>query len=257
MESRKQQKIGFFDSGLGGISVLRDAYSLMPEEDYIYFGDTANAPYGTKKQEQIISMTMNGVDYLLSNNIKALVIACNTATSAAIEKIRQAVSIPVIGMEPAIKPALEHTEGKVLMMATPATVRQEKYQNLLQKCGEHSRVINLPCEKLAGLIEEKLCKGEQPKEYLQELLAPYVGRVDAVVLGCTHYVFVKDLIADIFGAGVELFDGNHGTVLHLKDVLQKEGIKREPGQKGTVVLNSSRDDQYTMKTYARLLFSKE
>ena len=117
-------------------------------------------------------------------------------------------------------------------------------------------MINLPCEKLAGLIEEKLCKGEQPKEYLQELLAPYVGRVNAVVLGCTHYVFVKDLIADIFGAGVKLFDGNQGTVLHLKDVLQKEGIKREPGQKGTVVLNSSRDDQYTMKTYARLLFSK-
>ena len=135
MEGRKQQKIGFFDSGLGGISVLRDAYFLMPEEDYIYFGDTANAPYGTKKQEQIISMTMNGVDYLLSNNIKALVIACNTATSAAIEKIRQSVSIPVIGMEPAIKPALEHTKGNVLMMATPATVRQEKYQNLLQKCG--------------------------------------------------------------------------------------------------------------------------
>ena len=119
MEGRKQQKIGFFDSGLGGISVLRDAYFLMPEEDYIYFGDTANAPYGTKKQEQIISMTMNGVDYLLSNNIKALVIACNTATSAAIEKIRQFVSIPVIGMEPAIKPALEHTKGNVLMMATP------------------------------------------------------------------------------------------------------------------------------------------
>lgn len=247
------KKIGFFDSGIGGISVLRDAVRLMPEENYIYYGDTANAPYGGRSKKEIHDLTMEGVNYLLSQDIKALVIACNTATSVTVCDIRKDLSIPVISMEPAIKPALENVSGKVLVMATPATLAQERYIRLAEALDSQHRVINCPCEHLAGLIEKNLYDNPSViADYLRQLLAPYAGKAEAVVLGCTHYIFVKDAIAGIM-KGARLFDGNAGTVAHLKDVLTAQGIKEPGGRKGTIILNSSSDDQYTLKMYSRLL----
>lgn len=253
------KSIGFFDSGVGGLSVLKEACALMPEENYIYYGDSANAPYGEKSREEIFELTMRGIGYLMSNDIKALVIACNTATSAVIDELRKEVDIPVIGMEPAIKPALNAVEGKVLMMATPATIRLERYNNLLERFNARERVINLACNKLAGMIEHNvLSHSNQLNDYLAGLLAPYKNAgIQAIVLGCTHYVFIKDDIKEAFGEDVLIFDGNQGTVNRLKSVLEEKGIKRPAGTgRGAVVLNSSSDDQFSMKTYSKLFYGK-
>ncbi len=247
------KKIGFFDSGMGGISVLKEAVKEMPEESYVYYGDSANAPYGIKSNEEIFNLTMMGVNYLISRDIKALVIACNTATSIAIDEIRRKLDIPVISMEPAIKPALEQVQGKVLVMATPATLNQKRYLDLADHLGHPERLINCPCHMLAGLIEQHLySEPDVIKKYVFETLSPYISVVEAIVLGCTHYVFIKDMIKEMF-PDIEVFDGNHGTVARLRKVLEENGIKEPSGKKGTVVLDSSADDQYTLKTFAWLL----
>lgn len=253
------KSIGFFDSGVGGLSVLKEACALMPEENYIYYGDSANAPYGEKSREEIFELTMRGIGYLMSNDIKALVIACNTATSAVIDELRKEVDIPVIGMEPAIKPALAAVEGKVLMMATPATIRLERYNNLLERFNARERVVNLACNKLAGMIEHNvLSHSNELEDYLAGLLAPYKNTgIQGIVLGCTHYVFIKEDIKEAFGEDVLIFDGNRGTVNRLKSVLEEKGIKRpSDAGKGAVILNSSSDDQFSMKTYSKLFYGK-
>ena len=247
------KKIGFFDSGMGGISVLREAVKEMPEENYIYYGDSANAPYGTKSNQEIFNLTMMGIDYLIKQDLKALVIACNTATSIAIDEIRNRLEIPVISMEPAIKPALEKVKGNVLVMATPATLNQKRYLDLVDHLGHSDRLINCPCHKLAGLIEQHLYNNQAIiKDYLLEIISPYISQIDAIVLGCTHYVFIKELIQELF-PDICIFDGNHGTVMRLKRVLEEKSLKEPEGKKGTVVLDSSADDQFTLKTFAWLL----
>lgn len=248
--------IGFFDSGLGGLSVLRDAIALMPEENYLYYGDTAHAPYGSRSLEEIRELTLRGVSYLTSENIKALVIACNTATSAAIDTLRAKLDIPVIGMEPAIKPALQYAgEGKVLVMATPATMRFSKFHDLVEKFHGEDKIITLPCPELASLIEKNALEDCCLDPYLDELFAPYQSQtIDAIVLGCTHYIFIKDKISAHFPAATHLFDGNAGTVNRLKAVLTEKRIKLPASSvKGKVVLNSSQADQHTMKLYTQFL----
>jgi len=248
--------IGFFDSGLGGLSVLRDAIALMPEENYLYYGDTAHAPYGGRSMEEIKEFTLRSVSYLTSENIKALVIACNTATSAAIDTLRAKLDIPVIGMEPAIKPALLHAaHGKVLVMATPATVNFTKFHDLVEKYHGEDKIITLPCPDLATLIEKNVIEDCRLDQYLNELFIPFQNEpIDAVVLGCTHYVFIKDKIAAHFPPSTQLFDGNAGTVNRLKSVLIEKNIKKPANApKGKVILNSSMADQYTMKLYSQFL----
>jgi len=249
--------IGFFDSGLGGLSVLKDAIALMPEENFLYYGDTANAPYGSRSLEEIKALTLRSVSYLMSENIKALVIACNTATSAAIEALREKLDIPVIGMEPAVKPALEFaTEGRVLVMATPATVSFSKFHELVEKYHGEDRIITLPCPDLAALIERNALEEVMLDQYLEKLFAPFKNEnISAIVLGCTHYLFIKDKIASYFPDTTRLFDGNAGTVSRLKNVLIEKGLKLpESNHKGKIVLNSSQSDQHTMKLYTQFLF---
>lgn len=251
------KSIGFFDSGVGGLSVLKEACALMPEENYIYYGDSANAPYGSKSREEIFELTMRGIGCLMAGDIKALVIACNTATSAVVDQLRREVDIPVIGMEPAIKPALSAVSGKVLMMATPATISLERYNSLLDRFHGRERVINLACDRLAEMVEHNvLSRKPELNDYLAGLFEPYKDAgIEAIVLGCTHYVFIKDVIAELFPAQVQLFDGNKGTVNRLKSVLEEREIKKPSDSgRGSVVLNSSSDDQFSMKIYSKLFY---
>ena len=192
------QPIGFFDSGVGGISVLREARALLPREHFIFYGDNAHAPYGSKDEEEIRTLTWDAVQILLAQNIKALVVACNTATSAAAASLRQALTLPVIGMEPALKPATQLRHGgTVLVMATARTLSLPKFQLLMQRYGQDA--VPLPCPGLMEFVERGILRGEALTRFLGDLLAPYLDRqVDAVVLGCTHYVFVRDAIAALF-----------------------------------------------------------
>ena len=149
--------IGFFDSGIGGLSVLKEALKILPNENYIYYGDTENAPYGTKTKEEVKDLTFRAVEFLDKHKIKALVVACNTATSAAVRELREKYSFPIIGMEPAIKPAVENNQKKgkrVLTLATPLTLKEEKFQSLISKFDVEHIVDMLPAPKLVEFAEK-------------------------------------------------------------------------------------------------------
>ena len=234
--SQKRDPVGVFDSGIGGISTLREMIRELPEERFIYFGDTANAPYGTKKTDEVIACVRGVVDRLMEKQVKALVIACNTATGAAAAVLREELSIPVIGMEPALKPASKvRKNGSVLVLATPLTLHQEKFENLMKQYGQGA--VKVPCPGLMELVEKD--DGAGALHYLQELFARYpTDRVDAVVLGCTHYVFLKDMIRDLLPERIAITDGNAGTARQLKRVLDREGLLNEEGP-GSVELETS------------------
>ena len=234
--NQKRDPVGVFDSGIGGISTLREMIRELPDERFIYFGDTANAPYGTKTTEEVIDCVRGVVDRLMEKRIKALVIACNTATGAAAATLRKELSIPVVGMEPALKPASKvRKNGSVLVLATPLTLHQEKFENLMKQYGQGA--VKVPCPGLMELVEQDDDAGAL--RYLQELFDRYpVEKVDAVVLGCTHYVFLKDMIRDLLPDRIAITDGNAGTARQLRRVLEREDLLNGEGP-GSVELETS------------------
>ncbi len=236
--------IGVFDSGLGGVSVLRNMAALLPKEDFIYFGDDKNAPYGTKTEEEILTLAIKDANFLLQKNVKAIVIACNTATSAAAAHLRQTLSIPVIGMEPALKPAsLNRKNGLIGVMATPATLKQKKFQLLMEKYGAHA--LPIPCPGLMEYAEKGILNGEELDSFLQELLKPFKSfPLDSAVLGCTHYVFLKSAISKALN-GLPLYDGNEGTARQLKRVLSERNWLKDEGM-GTVSMHTSGDQAHIL-----------
>jgi len=216
--------VGFLDSGLGGISVLGEALRMLPQENYLYFGDTKHIPYGDKPPEVVFQYTRDAVCRLVQLGCKAIVIACNTATSVAAGQLRQELSLPIIGMEPALKPAsLLEGDGKVLVMATQVTLALPKFQLLMERFGHDA--IPLPCPGLMECVEAGHLSGEPVEKVLHQLLEPVRGeKIKAVVLGCTHYPFLKKTIAGFFPPSVALVDGNAGTVRQLGRRLQEENL---------------------------------
>lgn len=226
----KKDYIGVFDSGLGGISVLRELVKAMPQERFLYFGDSANAPYGQKPVEAVRQLTLEAAELLFSRGVKALVVACNTATAAAIDILReQHPEEIIVGIEPALKVAADRfPAGQVGVMATEVTLHEEKFLHLAQlypALGLHA--ISAP-----GLVElVEAGKGESPacETLLRGILAPYVGKLDALVLGCTHYPFARGVIAGILGERTQLLDGGAGTArqtlhrLEAAELLSTEG----------------------------------
>lgn len=208
----KTDYIGVFDSGVGGISVLRELVQRMPEENYLYFGDSANAPYGSRTTEQVRRLTLEKVEYLYSRGMKALVVACNTATSAAINALReQYPDLIVIGIEPALKVAADlYPAGHIGVMATPVTLKEEKFNQQLLRFPQ-IQVEKIPITGLVEQIENGITDTRETEEILAGQLAPYAEKLDAVVLGCTHYPFVKKTISKILGKNTRLLDGGAGT----------------------------------------------
>ncbi len=250
----QNKPIGFFDSGVGGLSVLKYAIEIMPEENYIYFGDSLNAPYGTKSREQVYSLTETAINDLIKQGVKAIVIACNTATSIAVDELRKKINIPIISMEPAIKPALEQTSGKVLLLATQVTMSSERVNMLIDKYDTENRVIKVPCPQLAKKIEEAVFGESDIEEYLFELLEPFKNvNATAVVLGCTHYPLIKEKIKKIIGDNIEIYDGIDGTVSRLREILIKNNIKNTEQTKGYLKIQSSLKGEKTLELYNKLL----
>jgi glutamate racemase len=238
MTENRDLPIGIFDSGFGGLSVLREIASLLPAEDLLYFGDNANAPYGDLDETRIRSLTLDAVEQMLDRGIKALVVACNTATSAAIESIRAAVSLPVIGMEPAIKPAVKmRSRGKVLVLATAATLRQQKLHTLVQQLGDPDYLVQLACPGLVEWIERGVTSGPELDEFLSGLFSPLRGLdVQVVVLGCTHYVFARQAIERSFTPRPFVVDGNQGTATNLmRELMRRDLLSQREEGRGPVV----------------------
>lgn len=244
----KNNAIAVFDSGVGGISVLRELIAMMPNENYIYFGDSKNAPYGSRTRAEVLEFTRDALEMLKGRGIKAFVVACNTATSAAVRVLReQNPDLVIVGIEPAIKPpAIELDHPRVLVMATPLTLKEEKFNRLVERYADRETVIPLPCPRLAELIEGGELDGNEIDSYIAELLAPYKdGGIDAVVLGCTHYPHVKDVIARHLPHSVKIYDGGIGTARHTKRLLEAAGLLSDSQSEGNIeILNSSPDKKY-------------
>ncbi len=259
--AQEEKAIAVFDSGVGGISVLRELVKLMPNENFIYFGDSAHAPYGTKTIEEVYQLSIHNIEYLMKQGIKAVVIACNTVTSVAIDDLRDTyTNIPIIGVEPALKPAVIHKEhGRVLVMATPITIHEHKFSKLMDTYRRMADVIPLPCGGLADLVEEGKIEGPEVEAYLEELLAPYLEpKLDAVVLGCTHYPFAKEAISKVIGYEVEFFDGGVGTARETKRRLEQKGWLNPKQEQGKVtMLNSLNDERMQELSYQLLESQKE
>ena len=249
----KQDYIAVFDSGVGGISVLRHLRRVMPGERYLYFGDSANAPYGTRTKQEVGALTFAAARRLVEQGVKALVVACNTATSAAIGDLRAAYpELIVIGIEPALKLAADRFPGAGIgVMATPMTLREEKFENLMHRYETVSRVYKLPAPGLVELVEQGRADSPETEALLTALFAPYLGKLDAVVLGCTHYPFAAKAIARVLGEKVALLDGGDGTARETRRRLEEAGLlENGPGE---VVLTNSLPDGDILRLSRELL----
>ena len=254
--NNKEKPIGFFDSGVGGISVLKESLKVLPSEDFVYFGDSLNAPYGTKNVNEVRKLTFNAMDFLLSKGVKVVVIACNTATSAAIDALRQKYTdIPIIGIEPALKPAVEISKGKsIIIMATPMTLSEKKFSNLMDKYDKEVNIISLPCAGLVELIEDGITEGHQIEEYLRDKLKKFMCLdVACIVLGCTHYPFIKNELIKIVGEKTTIIDGSVGTVNQLKRQLASNNLLNEKKTKGTVTVYNSLNNKQIIDLSYKLL----
>jgi len=244
--------IAVFDSGVGGISVLRHLVRTMPEERFLYFGDSANAPYGTKTKEQVRCLTFDAAEQLRNQGIKALVVACNTATSAAINDLREAYpDLIVIGIEPALKLAADSFPGgKLGVMATPMTLREEKFARLMERFSDTCEIFKIPAPGLVELIEGGKADAPETDDLLRQLFTPY-PKLDALVLGCTHYPFASQAISRVLGEDVALLDGGEGTARETKRRLEMAGLLRSG--EGSVTIENSKNDPNLLALSMQLL----
>jgi glutamate racemase len=245
--------IGVFDSGIGGLTVLKEAIRLLPHENYLYYADTKNVPYGTKPKEEVRGYIFDAVDFFARQGVEALVVACNTATSIAIHDLRKRYSFPIIGMEPAVKPAVEKVDDRrVLVLATPITVREKKLHDLVERLDSED-IVDL--HALPGLVEfaEKFVFDEDTViPYLLEEFSRYdLSEYGAVVLGCTHFVFFRKHFERILPKGVDIIDGNKGTVNRLKNLLENRGLSFDG--KGKIEFYCSGEREADDSKYRRYL----
>lgn len=238
--------VGVFDSGLGGISVLKEAVRCLPHEHFIYYGDNLHAPYGDRPEQEITRLSAQCADILTEKGVKALLVACNTATGAAIRLIRSKLDVPVVSMEPAIKPACQSPgNGKILMCATYATTQLERYKKLKTRMPDPERIIDVPCPGIVDIIEQgNFCYSAFEKA-LDKCLGRYEGAlIDGLVLGCTHYIFIKDVFyryaRSRFRGQCRMFDGNAATVRQLTRVLSANDMLKVCGT-GSVSFFTSGD----------------
>ena len=249
---KKEDYIAVFDSGVGGISVLRELVRQMPGENYLYYGDSANAPYGKRTTDQVRQLTLQAADMLIARGIKALVVACNTATAAAIDCLRQQhPDLIVIGIEPALKVAADRFPGgSVGVMATPVTLREDKFSVQLERFPGMD-VSLIPVPDLVELVEQGHINDRQTEALLRPVLEPFAGKLDAVVLGCTHYPFASETISRILGPGTAVLDGGHGTAVQTHRRLAEAGLLQEGD--GSIQFENSAGDPEKLRLCATLL----
>lgn len=222
--TNKNNKIGILDSGIGGTTTLNEIKKLLPYEDFIYYADSKNNPYGSKSTEELYSIVKNIVDYLIEKEVKLIVIACNTATTKCIEKLRENYkNILFIGTEPAIKVACDNNYKNTLVLATPGTIKSERIGELVNKNKKtNQNIYLLPCDYLANAIERN--DNKEIDSLLYNYLTPYQNKnIDSIVLGCTHYPLIKDKIQSYFKDAV-IIDGNIGVAKRVKYILETNNL---------------------------------
>ena len=210
-------KIAFFDSGMGGLSVLHHAMRILPREEFIFYADEENVPYGTKSREEILKFVDEAFKFLIGQGVSTIVVACNTATSVAVKAMREKYSLPIIGMEPALKVALDlYPERKVLVAATAITITGEKIFDLIKRLDAKKLVELKALPQLVEFAERQEFNSAEVEKYLRGELAAYdFEKFSSLVLGCTHFNYFKDTLRKILPAHVKILDGNTGTVNEL------------------------------------------
>lgn len=250
---QKQDYIAVFDSGVGGVSVLRRLKDQLPRERFLYFGDSANAPYGNRPEEQILELTLSAVERILTRPVKALVVACNTATAVAVDTIRSRYpELIVIGIEPAVKLAADrYPGGTVGMLSTTATLKSQRVSRLMEQHSDRCTFVPLAAPGLASLVEQGQGNSPQAIALLERLLQPYKEKLDAVVLGCTHYPFAKEMISQILGPSTQLLDGGEGTARETRRRLEQAGLLYDGP--GSVQIENSLGSQEILQLSMELL----
>jgi glutamate racemase len=245
--------IGVLDSGIGGLTVLKDAIRLLPNEDYLYYADTKHVPYGTKPRDEVRGYIFDAADFFAGQRVEALVVACNTATSIAINDLRERYSFPIIGMEPAVKPAvLKADDRRVLVLATPITVREKKLHDLVERLDSEDIVDLHALPGLVELAEKFIFDDDTVISYLLDEFSRYnLDDYGAVVLGCTHFVFYRKHFKKILPQGVDIIDGNLGTINRLKILLENRGLRY--GGKGNIEFYCSGEKEIDDSKYRRYL----
>jgi glutamate racemase len=237
--------VGVFDSGIGGLSVARELRRALAAEDLLYFADTAYVPYGDRTTEWVRNRSLTVGRRLVELGAKALVVACNTATGAALEALREHLPVPVIGLEPAVKPAVrDSAAGRVGVMATVSTLRSDRYARLIAAHRGGAIVVAQPCPGLADTVEDGILTGDELDRRLEPLVAPLrAAGVDTVVLGCTHYVFIREAIARLLGPGVRLIDSGGAIARQTERILRERGTLAAHGTGSLRILTTGPADE--------------
>lgn len=232
LSNNSKNPIGVFDSGVGGISVLKHIHTLLPHEDLLYVADSKYAPYGGRTPKEITARCFEIADYLISKNAKALVVACNTATAAAIEAMRAKYNLPIIGMEPAVKPAAAATKNGIIgVLATVGTLKSAQFAALLESYGRNVEVVTQACVGLVECVERGELNHHNTFELIQQYCQPLLNQgANTIVLGCTHYPFVRPLIEQITGPDVTLIDTGAAVAKHLQKRLLAMDLLTQPKQ---------------------------
>lgn len=233
----KTSPIGIFDSGIGGLTVAKRIIAMLPNENIVYFGDSARVPYGTKSNETVIEYSLQDAQFLISKNVKLIIVACNTASSIAINKLKEKFNIPIIGMiEPGTQLALKSTKnGRIGVIGTDATINNKAYSSELNRIENNLEIIEKPCPLFVPIAEEGWLDHEATKliakEYLQDLID---FGVDTVILGCTHYPLLSGVIQEVMGEDVTLIDSGMAASLEVEDYLNGRGVRNDSNQLGTL-----------------------
>lgn len=245
--------IGIFDSGVGGLSVFREIVRILPEEKYIYWSDNAHCPYGEKSRDYIIDRARAVTSFLIEQGADIIVVACNTATAAAISTLREEFPIPFIGMEPAVKPAAQATRsGVVGVLATAGTLKATKYIDTRAKWARNVKIVEHIGQGFVELVEKGNVSGPEAESIVEKSVRPLIeAGADTIVLGCTHYPFLTETIMKAAGTPVTLIDPAPAVAKHLMEVMQENGLIRKDGF--SMSLHSSGEPGTLEKTYNNLI----
>jgi glutamate racemase len=253
-----RRPIGVFDSGLGGLSVVREIRKRLPAEDIVYIADSAYCPYGGRSLDEIRGRSHAVGEALIAAGAKLIVVACNTASGAAIDHMRATFTLPIVGLEPAVKPAAATTSvGRIAVLATPATLRTERFNRLLDNHVAGVEVVKIPCAGFVELVEAGEVSGPRAESVIREAIWPAIeSGVDRVVLGCTHYPFLRDAIASVLGEGVEILDSGAAVARQVERVLAERGLLAPDGE-GSLELLTTGDPAAVQSAVDRLWQSGE
>jgi glutamate racemase len=251
--------IAFFDSGIGGLTVLKTALNLLPDESYIYYADTKNLPYGIKPREEIKKYIFDSIEFLSKKNIKILVLACNTATAVALEDLKKMYDFPIIGMEPAIKSAIRKNKDKrILVLATTLTLKEQKLNSLIKSCSSNNRVEKQALDELVLFAERFEFNSSKVVRYIRSQFNTInLDEYGTIILGCTHFIYFKPIFRKIMPITIDIIDGNEDTVKKMVSELTKNSLLNLKNERNLVLYSSrTMDDNERAERLKEILFEK-